>query len=304
MATQEVVTPPKQTALEVVEKRLLASMQGERMKAILADGLDPKKLVSLIVSQARTNGRLMECFDTEAGQLSVLEALSKAGQAQLEPDGVQGALVPFKNKRGEMLATFIPMYQGLLALVLRGGVFTRFSARAVYEADEFDVEMGTNERIHHRPALGERGRVIAYYFIAWPKDGSAPHFDWMTLDDVLEIKRRSKAADSGPWVSDFDEMGKKTVCRRALKTMPKDARTAQIMREMDEAEFDGPSPALESSRVPERQTVGLAGITAQLQAKKDARKVMPMPAPEPEPSPDDDPDADLFRDMSSKVDPG
>lgn len=61
---------------------------------------------------------------------------------------------------------------------------------------------------------------------------------------------------------------------------------------------------IEQSRVTEEERpAGLAGITAQLQAKKESRKT--APAPEPEPAPDEDPDADLFRDMTgSKVDPG
>jgi recombination protein RecT len=39
----------------------------------------------------------------------------------------------------------------------------------------------------------------------------------MTADEVSKIRDRSRSGKTGPWVTDFDEMAKKTVFRRASK---------------------------------------------------------------------------------------
>jgi hypothetical protein len=58
--------------------------------------------------------------------------------------------------------------------------------------------------------------MYAVYCIVTFKDGGK-HTEVMTLEDVNRIRARSKAANNGPWVTDFDEMAKKTVFRRAAK---------------------------------------------------------------------------------------
>jgi hypothetical protein len=42
----------------------------------------------------------------------------------------------------------------------------------------------------------------------------------MSIDEVDAIRMRSKASSSGPWVTDYEEMAKKTVMRRLLKRAP------------------------------------------------------------------------------------
>ena len=42
----------------------------------------------------------------------------------------------------------------------------------------------------------------------------------MTVQEVEAIRNRSKASEFGPWVTDFEEMAKKTVLRRLLKRLP------------------------------------------------------------------------------------
>ncbi len=42
----------------------------------------------------------------------------------------------------------------------------------------------------------------------------------MSIEDVEKIRSRSRSGNSGPWVTDFDEMAKKTVFRRHSKWLP------------------------------------------------------------------------------------
>jgi recombination protein RecT len=48
------------------------------------------------------------------------------------------------------------------------------------------------------------------------KDGTCK-CEVMGLDQIEAIRKRSRAGSSGPWVTDWDEMAKKTVFRRASK---------------------------------------------------------------------------------------
>jgi len=54
---------------------------------------------------------------------------------------------------------------------------------------------------------------------------------------VEEIRKRSKASSDGPWVTDWDEMAKKTVLRRLCKLLPAsiELQTAVSLDERAEA---------------------------------------------------------------------
>ena len=44
--------------------------------------------------------------------------------------------------------------------------------------------------------------------------------DVMGRAEVDAVRRRSKSADSGPWVTDYEAMARKTVLRRAFPYLP------------------------------------------------------------------------------------
>ena len=47
-----------------------------------------------------------------------------------------------------------------------------------------------------------------------------PQIMYMSKDDIEKHRKRSKAADSGPWMKDYEEMSKKTVFRSVFKWLP------------------------------------------------------------------------------------
>src|SRR5690606_14028369 len=78
--------------------------------------------------------------------------------------------------------------------------------------------------------------VIGYYLVARYKDGG--HFVyWMSVEDIEKVRQRSKAANSGPWVTDYDAMARKTVVRQAARWMPLSIEVQQALA------FDESSPA-------------------------------------------------------------
>jgi recombination protein RecT len=100
-------------------------------------------------------------------------------------------------------------------LILRSGSVASIHADKVCDADEFVYDCGqiVSHKIDFRKP---RGEVFAYYAIITRKDGTKK-CEVMSLDEVNAIRKRSKSANAGPWVTDFDEMAKKTVFKRASK---------------------------------------------------------------------------------------
>jgi recombination protein RecT len=135
------------------------------------------------------------------------------------PDGVlgHGYILPYKKT-----AVFIPGYKGLLDLARRSGEISWVQAHVVYENDEFHYTYGADPTITHVPARikgEEPGPMTAAYGIAKFKSGEV-QFEVMHKDEIEAIRKRSRAANDGPWVTDYDEMARKTVIRRLCKFLP------------------------------------------------------------------------------------
>jgi recombination protein RecT len=73
------------------------------------------------------------------------------------------------------------------------------------------------------------GEVYAVYCRVTLK-GDVTKTEVMSRDDVEAIRKRSRAGSSGPWVTDWNEMAKKTVWRRTQKWLP---LSAEILDAMD-----------------------------------------------------------------------
>jgi hypothetical protein len=83
------------------------------------------------------------------------------------------------------------------------------------------VAYGLDERLNHVPGPDPDDAPVTHvYAIARFKDGSPAQFEVMTKKQVDKIRKRSKSANNGPWVTDYDEMSLKTVVRRLCKRLP------------------------------------------------------------------------------------
>lgn len=195
-----------------------------------------EKLVDKILANfyfiARKNGGAVGKWE----KASVVEALTKACQYELIPDGVQAALIPYGNN-----LTFQPMYQGLLEIAYRTGIFKSISANIVYEGDSFDYDLGADCFVNHKIDLvGERSRMLAVYAdIKLATGGRIVRV--MTQKEVLEI--RNKAKNKNIWSEYFDAMATKTVIKQAFKFCPKSEVLSDVVRHDNELEQDFSSRA-------------------------------------------------------------
>lgn len=151
---------------------------------------------------------------------SLLRCLIECAQLNLEPFTVlqQAYIIPYEDrKKGIVEAQFMLGYRGIVTLARRSENLKSLEAHAVYEHDTFECILGTEGTIKHIPNWrGDRGDMIAVYAVAKYKDGGL-QFDVMSKSDVEKIRRKSKSPNHGPWMTDFDEMAKKTVVRRLGK---------------------------------------------------------------------------------------
>ena len=207
------------------KKSIVASNQSktvellEKMKPQLALCLPKHLSVDRVCRIALTEFRKTPLL-TECEPMSFIAAVMMASQLGLEI-GVLGQayLVPFKNmKKGIVECNFIPGYRGLIDLARRSGNIISISAEIVYEKDVFEFEKGLNEKLVHKPVLTERGKMIAAYAVAKLKDGGA-QFIIMSKQEIDDVKTKAKA-QFGPWISNYEEMAKKTVVRRLFKWLP------------------------------------------------------------------------------------
>jgi recombination protein RecT len=127
-------------------------------------------------------------------------------------------------------------YRGLIDLARRSGQISRIEAHPAYEKDRFKIQFGLNPILEHEPDLsGDPGPMILVYAVAELRDGTK-QVEVMTKKQVDGIRARSKAGKSGPWVTDYDEMAKKTVVRRLCKYLPLSVELVTAFERDDELE--------------------------------------------------------------------
>ena len=189
-----------------------------QIKSVIASNLTPEKMCRVVIGELRNNDYLARI--AIANPTSLVNSIVQASHLGLEIGGALGQayLVPYKNE-----IKMIPGYRGLISLARRSGEISSINAEIVYTNDEFDLELGIETKVKHKPRLiGDRGDPMLVYMVAHFKCGGS-HFEWMTIDEVMKIKQRSAAVKSGkttPWDTDEGEMIKKTVIRRGWKYLP------------------------------------------------------------------------------------
>jgi recombination protein RecT len=115
----------------------------------------------------------------------------------------------------------MPMIAGILKKIRQSGQVAYVSAQVVHEKDHFIWKLGFEEDVEHAPpALDQpRGKPIGAYATAVLKDGSRL-LEVMSFEEIEKVRGVSRAKGSGPWVTWWGEMARKTVMRRLSKRLP------------------------------------------------------------------------------------
>lgn len=217
-------------------KRFFESQTGA-IKAVLPKHVAPERMLRLALGALRTTPKLMNCTVE-----SLMGAVIQCAQLGLEPNTPLGHayLIPFDKRKKvgnqwQVVATEVQLifgYKGLIDLARRSGQIVSIAAHEVCKNDEFEYEYGLDEKLVHRPALGDRGEVIAFYAVA-KLVGGGHAFEVMSRaqidairDEGQGFKAAVKAAENygktidTPWAKHYVQMGRKTVLRRLFNYLP------------------------------------------------------------------------------------
>lgn len=184
----------------------------KRVEPFLAESLpkhlDVDRFARLALTTIRKNPKL-----GQTDPASFVGALYTAAALGLEPEvNGEAYLVPYGRETQLIIG-----YQGIAKLFWQHPLAAQLSAEYVCANDVFEYNKGLTPRLHHEPAIGDRGDVIAYYAIVGLKTG-ATWFDVFTPLQIAKIRGKVKSsniADPEHW------MERKTALKQVLKLAPK-----------------------------------------------------------------------------------
>ncbi|HUU09011.1 MAG TPA: recombinase RecT [Phycisphaerae bacterium] len=205
-----------------------------------AAGVDLEEVIStaityLATAEPKVQAKLMACDGT-----SLLACAVDAARYGLVFGKVLGQayLVPRAGK-----CCLDVGYRGYETLIYRSGAVLAIQSGIVYEGDEYDVQVGRQPPILHRPSLTashHSDKIVAAYVIA-SMQGGVCLAESMNREDLNHIKAKSKMADSGAWLTDPGEMFRKVPIRRIAKHLPLSptdrALLDEILTQEDEREL-------------------------------------------------------------------
>ena len=229
------------TAISIKEKvanvRQLIERSKAQIQAALPRHLTAERMMRVCNTAVQKTPQLLDCEPR-----SLIGAIVQASQLGLEPDGTLGHayLIPFNNRKtGKVECQFIPGYKGLIELARRSSQISTIYAQVVRVNDEWDFCFGLDPKLTHTPTDGDPGDMIATYAVARLRDGGA-QFEWLWKREVDSIRASSRAGNSGPWVTHYDEMAKKTALRRLCKLLPTSPELTRAVALDEQAEASVP----------------------------------------------------------------
>lgn len=222
---------------KVTNVRGLIERSRSQIVAALPRHMTAERMMRVCNTAVQRTPKLLDCEPR-----SLIGAIVQASQLGLEPDGTLGHayLIPFNNRKsGKVECQFIPGYKGLIELARRSSQISTIYAQCVFANDAWDFQFGLEPQLRHTPTSEEPGEMIAVYAVARLRDGGA-QFEWMWKRQVDAIRKSSRAANDGPWVTHYEEMAKKTALRRLCKLLPTSPELARAVALDEQAEASVP----------------------------------------------------------------
>ena len=198
-------------------------------------GLTPDRVIrAALTAMDQSKGGALKRCDPK----TIIASLIQACEVGLSVSNTLGHayLVPFKNsEKGTTDCTLIIGYRGFLTLMKRSNEVSDIKSTIVFDKEPFEMAAGDRPYLKHvqLPPATRGDKIVGAYAVVLFRDGTST-FEWMWLDDILKLKKRSKASSSGPWITDEEEMIKKCPIRRIAKRMPMSADFAQRAAVIDE----------------------------------------------------------------------
>jgi recombination protein RecT len=207
------------------------SAMAPQLKAALPPHINVERFIRVAQTAILTTPAIMNCERN-----SLFAACLKSAQDGLLPDGKEAALVSFRDKAGNSIATYMPMVAGILKKVRNSGELSSITSQIVYEKDPFKYWVDEKgEHLNHEPNImsPDRGGPVGVYALATTKDG-AVYIEVLTFEDIEKIRNSSRSKDSGPWKDWPEEMARKSAIRRLSKRLPMSTDLEEVIQHDDQ----------------------------------------------------------------------
>jgi recombination protein RecT len=219
----------KDKALTKRDAHILFNQLKPHMASALPKHVTPERMARIALTEWNKTPKLQKCTAN-----SLMKCIMVSAQMGLEP-GPLGHVyfIPYGNE-----AQLIIGYRGMIDLARRSGNILSIMAEKICENDVATVKHGSGGYIEHSEDLRKaRGSPIGYYAIA-KLVGGGEQFVFLRLCDVEKVRKSSKSANNGPWITHYDEMAKKTAIRRLFKYLPMSVEVQKIAA-VDETDESG-----------------------------------------------------------------
>lgn len=204
----------------------------------------PETFVRNLSNAIMNNPKLLNCNPDEVfREVAKLAALGLLLDQQL---GEAYLIVGWNGRERREVPQVRVGYRGLIKLARQSGEIAQIYAHEVRDGDVFDVSLGDEKKLVHKPKPFGTGAIVGYYAVAKYADGTSD-FELMSLERIHEIRDRSdgwKAFSEGkikstPWSSDAGEMSRKTCIRNLVKRLPASPELSDAIGIEDRAEYAG-----------------------------------------------------------------
>lgn len=267
--TTKQIEKKQDSPLSILRKTISSETFLDQVTKALPRHVSADRFARMAVTAVNKTPKLAEC-----SQASVLQCLMDLSSLGLEP-GRLAHLIPYNCKEKingkEQWVTkcqLIVDYKGIVELAMRSGEVSYIHADKICDNDSFEYNKG--KIIEHKIDFKkDRGDVYAYYALIVMKDGTEKA-EVMTISEIEEVRKRSKSKDNGPWVTDFGEMAKKTVFKRASKWIRLSPELQDAIEKDDEDQaFEIGKATVVSQPLFDKNTIQIEGETEVVEENDD-----------------------------------
>ena len=201
-----------------------------QLQAALPEHVTVDKFCRVVMTAVQSNYLLLQ-----ADRMSLLKSCMEAAADGLLPDGREGAIVPYRDRKANRVtAQWQPMVWGLVKLVRQSGELRDIGVEIVRESDKFERWIDEDgPHFKHTPSLTQEGAPIGVYSYARTKDGGF-YIEYMSWAEIEKFRALSKAkSDDGPWSTWTEEMAKVRPIKRLCKRLPMSTDAIDAFRRDD-----------------------------------------------------------------------
>lgn len=211
--------------ISAMKKKILVSAGEEFLSW---EEVKQDKFLERTVMAIAKNEKLVKCFESTEGKISIIHAIEKSVSTGLEIDGKhaylisQGRNTGRKNTKNQDIWVTEVRYsirdRGYYALLCGGKrpIFLDLRWSTVYEKDDCSVDSGTGI-VSHKKHIGEdRGKFIGCW-VQCKKMNNQLEAEFFPVSKIFQWRNSSKAYKSGnsPWQQWPEEMALQACIRHA-----------------------------------------------------------------------------------------